>query len=80
MPRFLDFSSGSHQYDKQLSTIRYLVARKCKRSRVSWSEIESALESDSVFSPGAISELLNSGQSEEEVIDRLASILLEKWN
>ena len=61
---------NEHLYDETLSVIRARAARECKRPGVRWKDIKRELPYISITND-KIKELLNSGVSEEKIIQML---------
>jgi hypothetical protein len=72
---FVDYSGGSHLYDKLPSIIRILTAKRCKRPGVSWKDIKKEFNRDRLFSRESIVEMFHAGDSEDQIVACLAKHL-----
>lgn len=64
-----------YYYDEQLSIIRALAARKCKRPGIRWKDISKALD-DSRYTEKKIVDMLNQDKSNAEIIKEIAEELM----
>lgn len=71
---FLESMGNVYYYDEQLSIIRDLAARKCKRPGVRWKDIKNAFKK-SGYSPEKIIEMLNHSKSKAEIVNEIANEL-----
>ena len=72
-------SSGNKFYfDKMLSVIRVVAARRCKMPGTKWSDIRRIMKRLDSSLNQSIIERLNNGHSKQDIIDSLAELLLSE--
>lgn len=74
---FIESSSNIYYYDEILSIIRVNAARKSKRPGIAWSTLGRAMNSIESLNKTLV-ERLKRGESEQDIVNDLSKLLLQK--